>query len=342
MASRAGSSNQLPLTDCSSTEAWLRGFAAKCRSKKLTDGEAGYQITDLFLAKAGVEALQEVSIMAAPKVLENMRFEEIRKVIMDKMSPKKRLIIAERTRFLATMQDPAEDIRHYTQRLREAAKFCEFDKLNSADARQTAEDELIQMRLVDGIHNSSHRVKLLEYMQAADTTPSLDNCVQFAQQLELIQRFKGDDRDTKESAMSMEVAHVDRNKQSNAPCRFCGRTHSHGRCPAYGKTCSKCSRKNHFAAVCRSNKAAHEVMAEAAVGTKDEKELTVYNVVDARTKCVRSVIIDGKRLPLQLDSGSEASIIPKNWWERLAIGCCADKINPVQQWKRTARQAMRI
>ena len=69
-----------------------------------------------------------------------MKFDEIRTIIMDKMRPKKRLIVAERTRFLATTQVPEEDIRHYAQRLREAAKLCEFDTLNGKNALQSAEE----------------------------------------------------------------------------------------------------------------------------------------------------------------------------------------------------------
>ena len=35
-------------------------------------------------------------------------------------------------------------------------------------------------------------------------------------------------------------------------CGKCGRSHSHGDCPAYGTTCSKCGRPNHWAQQCRS------------------------------------------------------------------------------------------
>ena len=48
---------------------------------------------------------------------------------------------------------------------------------------------LIQMRLIDGMAKQTDRIKLLEFVQAATEPPSLDSCVQFAQQLELIQCF---------------------------------------------------------------------------------------------------------------------------------------------------------
>ena len=36
-------------------------------------------------------------------------------------------------------------------------------------------------------------------------------------------------------------------------CGKCGRSHSHGDCPAYGNTCSKCGQPNHWAQQCRSS-----------------------------------------------------------------------------------------
>ena len=36
-------------------------------------------------------------------------------------------------------------------------------------------------------------------------------------------------------------------------CGKCGRSHSHGDCPAYGTTCSKCGRPNYWAQQCRSS-----------------------------------------------------------------------------------------
>ena len=37
-------------------------------------------------------------------------------------------------------------------------------------------------------------------------------------------------------------------------CKFCGGSHQRGKCPAYGKRCHKCHRKNHFEACCPEKK----------------------------------------------------------------------------------------
>ena len=41
------------------------------------------------------------------------------------------------------------------------------------------------------------------------------------------------------------------------PCGKCGRSHSHGDCPAAGATCNSCGKKNHWSTVCRTRGAVH-------------------------------------------------------------------------------------
>ena len=43
-------------------------------------------------------------------------------------------------------------------------------------------------------------------------------------------------------------------RQTKGTCYFCGRRESHAKtcCPAYGKTCNKCGKQNHFVKVCRT------------------------------------------------------------------------------------------
>ena len=35
-------------------------------------------------------------------------------------------------------------------------------------------------------------------------------------------------------------------------CKYCGKSHDSGSCPAFGKECSNCGKKNYFKAVCKS------------------------------------------------------------------------------------------
>lgn len=58
----------------------MRFLAATTKTKKLKDSKAvgDYnEIMNFFMATAGCEAIKKVSIMAHPRKLENLHFEEI-------------------------------------------------------------------------------------------------------------------------------------------------------------------------------------------------------------------------------------------------------------------------
>ena len=173
------------LDDPEHVETWISCFEALARVKKVRDrrneGEQN-EITDIFLATAGCEAIQKVSTMSYPRNLEEMTFKEIREVIKKNTRPKKRLVIAERTKFLETRQHPDESIVQFVHRLKERARYCEFERLGTGD--MTTEDEWIMLRLKDGKHDPAFKHKLLETLQSANLT--VETCIEFVQQLELI------------------------------------------------------------------------------------------------------------------------------------------------------------
>lgn len=231
----------MPLDDPDLTEVWLRSLAAKARHKKLKDMNTCNEVTDLFLSQAGIEAIRKVSLMVYPNILEAMTFEEIRKEIMEKLRPKKRLLLAERSNFMTTVQETSETIQCYLQRLRHASRFCEFENLGR---NQSIEDDLIQLRLITGLASSEQRSKIMEYVQTASSEMTLEQIVQLVQQLEMISSFgKNETSDT--AAVARITSSVIKD------CKFCGGEHLRQKCPAYGKLCNNCKKKNHFSKVCR-------------------------------------------------------------------------------------------
>jgi hypothetical protein len=323
MATRA---TDLQLDDPGLTEAWLKSFAALSRTKGLKDTEEeGNKVTDLFLSRVGVEALRKITLMAQPKDVEKMPFKEIQQLIVDNIRPKKKITIAERTKFLSMKQEPGESVQVYSRRLRDGARFCDFSSLNSATAAQTAEDELILMRLIDGLASHEHMMKVLEHMQAKSLT--LDETIQYIQQLEAIGEF-GRRQDCKPSVApsassierAMGVSHVkQKNLENKSCCKYCGRRHAPARCPAFGKKCNSCGRKNHFAIVCQSKqvKSANEIQADSVSCEDDVADVFVMTAPGKKT--MKDVIIDGCSLLMQIDTGSDATIVPNNFWRKM--GC---------------------
>ena len=55
-------------------------------------------------------------------------------------------------------------------------------------------------------------------------------------------------------------------------CRYCGKTHGKGQCSAYGKICSSCNKRNHFASVCLSSKQIKSVRVENSSDSTDYED----------------------------------------------------------------------
>ena len=66
--------------------------------------------------------------------------------------------------------------------------------------------------------------------------------------------------DAKKSSEEVMVNQINRNSEAAAysshryssSCQYCELVHKPRDCPAYGKSCRKCGKRNHFATVCRS------------------------------------------------------------------------------------------
>ena len=86
---------------------------------------------------------------------------------------------------MSIKQENDESITKY---LRNASRYCEFEKLRQEE--QTIEGDLIQLRLNEGMFNALHRYKIMEQLQIGNMF--LNNCMDFIQQQELIQECNHD------------------------------------------------------------------------------------------------------------------------------------------------------
>ena len=85
-------------------------------------------------------------------------------------------------------QEIDEPIIKYLHRLQNASRYCEFEKLWQEE--QMVEEDLIQLRLIESMYNASHRYKIMEQLQIGNM--SLNSCIDFIQQQELIQKYNHD------------------------------------------------------------------------------------------------------------------------------------------------------
>lgn len=78
--------------------------------------------------------------MAHYKQWENKFCVEISEIVKRNLRPKKKYVIAERTKFMPIKQKQDESMIQYLHRLREAGSFCDFEKLETQDL--TIEDSV--------------------------------------------------------------------------------------------------------------------------------------------------------------------------------------------------------
>ena len=99
-------------------------------------------------------------------------------------------------------------------------------------------DELILLRLIEGMHDVAYKHKILARLQLNEM--NLGASVEFLQQLELIDEFNN-------SKVNVEAYGT---TKSLIKCKRCGKEHKGdiSKCPGQGKL--NCKRKKHFQSVC--------------------------------------------------------------------------------------------
>ena len=169
---------ELNLKEPDQAQMWLKAFERRARVEKQRDidatpGTSGppavaavakeYQVTDFFMSDCGLEALIMLSSLVAPRNIEDMKFIDIRKHLINYLKPQERLVVAERTGFLQISQGGEEPETDYLARIREAARYCKFLDLK---APPDPEAEMIRIQFIAGLRDSESNLKLLEALKA--------------------------------------------------------------------------------------------------------------------------------------------------------------------------------
>ena len=82
-------------------------------------------------------------------------------VLENYLQPRKKLVIAEQTTFVAITQKMGESSGDFLARLRDAARFEFSDLKTVADP----EAHMIRLQFIAGLQNSEHKMKVLEHLQ---------------------------------------------------------------------------------------------------------------------------------------------------------------------------------
>ncbi|GFN79015.1 Gag Polyprotein [Plakobranchus ocellatus] len=212
----------------------------------------------------------------------------------------------ERYKFNQRNQLPEESTDQFLTALKTLSSTCNF-----CDCMK---ESLLRDRLVTVIKNPETRKKLLERRKL-----TLQDAVDICRATE---SSASQIKDMDHKHTSPETVHKIVNKPARqttlrlkpaqATCKFCGGKHPFlkSKCPAYGKTCSKCAGKNHFAKVCkRSQKKRHKAKVRN-VETDSDSESTYdwVNAIKGTIKC--NMLVKGKPVAFPIDSGASVNLLP--------------------------------
>ena len=214
------------------------------------------------------------------------------------------------------MQEPGESYDQYRTALRMLAEGCAFQAITP--------DEILRDRLVFGIKDDKVRERLLR--ESALSLSKTDEICRAAESMVAQMKVVSDTSETTINAVKSQDRTTSCKDQPTAnskvrECWNCGHTHEYHKkdlCPAYGKTCHKCQKLNHFASKCRSKTR----MTQKHVRSLDSDDLDEVFPMDVSavqlddSQLVTLKLESGNYLRFQVDTGAQCNVIPLSLYKK--------------------------
>ncbi|GBN38205.1 Transposon Ty3-G Gag-Pol polyprotein [Araneus ventricosus] len=248
----------------------------------------------ILLNLLGSEGLEIFNTFKFEPPESQKNYSEVLQKFEEYCSPRQN-VVYERYKFFSCVQKEGQAIECYVTQLKTLASTCEFEE---------QENGLIRDRIVLGIRDSGLKELLLR-----ESGLGLEKAVEIVRAAET---SREQIRSMKEETVAT-VNSVKRNRRQNQPkqpsqeyeCKKCGRKHKPRECPAYGKMCTKCNKKNHFAVKCFQNsKNIHEMKVP-------ENELDIY--IDSVTEKVQENELNSDSM------NKNVEIVSETWYKSVTL-----------------------
>ncbi|XP_033126807.1 uncharacterized protein LOC117124619 [Anneissia japonica] len=184
-----------------------------------------------------------------------------------------RNVLYDRYLFHDSKQEERETIEQYVIRVRQLAKKCKYGEVES---------EMIRDRLVLGAKDKAARTRLFREKECdlkkaietlriiSETTTQQIRKISGDQEVHTLKQ-KSKYKDQRTGARKWES----KSEAIRLQCKYCGWKHprGHNSCPAYGKTCSLCSKRDHFASQCMQKKKKVHALQDKDSDSSDYEDL---------------------------------------------------------------------
>ena len=243
--------------------------------------------------------------LVQPDLPKDKTYDQLVQTLKGHYMPKP-LVISERFKFNKRNQKDGEKIADYVVELKRLATFCEFgDFLHDA----------LRDRLVCGLKSDVIQRKLL-----SEDDMTFDRACQIATAMETADRdtacFQPMGAESSVNKVQNQRSKLKqgkgRDRQSVKECFRCGKPHDPNKCKFKDSKCFKCKKTGHLAKKCLSEAKSTRYIGEHS---SDSDMNSVYQFSSSgrtSTKIMLEPILGGRKVPMELDTGSSVSIISED------------------------------
>lgn len=289
---------------------WKANFNVYRQAAELSDKAAVTQVA-ILLHSMGFDAVEIHETFTYGTDEDKTDIEVVLRKFDDYCIPRENSVY-ERYKFWSRDQKEGESIDQWVTDLRTRASTCNFGD---------QQELLLRDKMVFGVRDERIKERLLretdltlgkalsicrasEVSKAQLQTMSTSGNPETSTEVHVIKRRQADKYKAKESTKLIR------------DCKYCGRTHEAKKCPAFGKVCSQCQRRNHFAAVCKS-----KVVRAIDCDVRDvENELFIGSLFigDIPDKWQADVSFNDTRIRFKLDTGAQVNVLPYQVYSKFA------------------------
>lgn len=317
---------------------------------KLSGADANWkkykQLFEIYIEAAGLEKVRENRKIA---IFLNAGGEEVVEVYntlkekdkgslkalfsaLDAYAEPLKSLVLKTYEFLNYRQQDGEAIDHFVTRLKNQGKKCELGEM---------EDRLVAIMLVIGIADSSLKERLLR-----EESLDLDRAVTICRAAEAgrkqLQGIGGMAKENIDAFRKTTVRSQRREKKTgksegNKLCSKCGLHHEARKCPAFGRRCAVCSKYNHYAKQCRSNKKQEEkkLSERKKVHAVEEEDSTdsdnnvylssILTINSVKQQWLVKIKVCEKELEFKIDTGADCNTLSLKTYNKIKDNNCVLK-----------------
>uniref|UniRef100_A0A146LC45 RNA-directed DNA polymerase n=1 Tax=Lygus hesperus TaxID=30085 RepID=A0A146LC45_LYGHE len=241
-----------------------------------------------------------------------------------------------RYKFFTRKQEADESVEQYMAEMRNLSTPCEFS---------TLKDDLVRDLFICGVRDRKLQERLL-HLGNIKPDKALEVCRTYSLVNEQVTKIKKEEEG--EVSIDQIARHSKAQKRrgvsSQKPsstgtkpidCRYCGYTHSYGKCPAFGKQCNQCGLMNHFATACRAKKTRNRQV-DTLRKMESEEDSDLEYILDAvevmeleedwqdtwlhgHDWYLVDLLIEGQSVPFKIDSGAQCNVLSSRQVEKLGL-----------------------